>query len=240
MVNARPKPNCAGIDQIHLDLVSSRRLPITNNHWLLTSPTASVSPVNLTLTILLVLFGLALRVYVVLAWLFPPLIRPFFWLIVHSVMRFRVYETSNLPKTGGGLIVSNHVTYFDWLLLWVASPRRVRFVLWEGFYRNPFFRFMLSFARHRTIRVDNSRGRAHAIIESLDRIAEHLRQGELVVLFPEQTLTRNGQMLPFGRGPRTGDETTSRQHPDHPDAPRQPLGFDLQLASWQAHLQMAT
>ena len=154
---------------------------------------------NIALTILLILFGLAL-LYVVLAWIFPPIIRPFFWLIVHTTMRFRVYETENLPKTGGGLIVSNHVTYFDWLLLWVASPRRVRFVLWQGFYGNAFFRLMLSFARHRTIRVDNARGRAHAIIESLDRIAEHIRQGELVIIFPEQTLTRNGQMLPFGRG----------------------------------------
>ena len=164
----------------------------------------------ITLTILLLALT-AFAIYVLLAWLFPPLIRPFFWLIVHTLMRFRVYETKNVPKTGGALLVSNHVTYYDWLLLWVASPRRVRFVLWEGFYKNPLFRFMLSFARHRTIRVDNSRGRAHAVIESLDRIAEHLRQGELVVLFPEQTLTRNGQMLPFGRGL----ERVMKQLPDN-------------------------
>jgi acyl-[acyl-carrier-protein]-phospholipid O-acyltransferase/long-chain-fatty-acid--[acyl-carrier-protein] ligase len=142
----------------------------------------------------------AVLAYVVLAWLVPPLLRPLFWVLAHTVYRFRVYHAERVPATGPVLIVSNHVTYVDWLLLWVACPHPVTFVLWSGFYKNPVARFFLSYARHRTIAIDNARNRPHAAMDALSRIAESLNAGRAVVVFPEQTLTRNGEMLPFGRG----------------------------------------
>src|SRR5262249_49086580 len=104
------------------------------------------------------------------------------------------------PKTGGGLIVCNHVSYVDWLLLWVACPRPVTFVLWGGYYRNPILRFFLSWVRNNTIRIDNRTTRPHALADSLKQVAAALDAGRLVVVFPEGRLTRSGTMLPFGRG----------------------------------------
>ncbi len=149
--------------------------------------------------VFLSLLGLLL-LYAVLTRVFPRLLRPFLWVVAHLLYRLRVHHQDRVPKTGGGLIVCNHASYVDWLLLWVASPRPVTFVLWGGYYRNPILRFFLSWVRNNTIPIDNRTNRPHAVIDSLKRIAAALDAGQLVVLFPEGRLTRSGNMFPFGRG----------------------------------------
>jgi acyl-[acyl-carrier-protein]-phospholipid O-acyltransferase/long-chain-fatty-acid--[acyl-carrier-protein] ligase len=135
-----------------------------------------------------------------LTWLFPPLLRPFLWAFMHACYRFRAYHPERIPTSGGVLIVSNHVSRLDWLVYWVACPRPVLFVTWSGYYRNPLLRFFLSWARHRTIRVDSRPLRPHAVGDSLKVAAEALDAGNVVVMFPEGRLSRTGQMLPFRRG----------------------------------------
>ncbi len=139
-------------------------------------------------------------VYVILTWIFPIFLRPFFWVIAHGLYRFRAYHRDRIPPVGGGLIVCNHTSYLDWLILWVACPRPATFVLWGGYYRNTILRFFLSWARHNTIRIDNRTTRPRAITDGLKQIAKVLDSGQLVVIFPEGGLTRSGNMLPFGRG----------------------------------------
>ncbi len=138
--------------------------------------------------------------YLALAWIYPPLLRPVLWLLAHTLYRFRVLNSENIPKVGGALIVCNHVSYVDWLALWVASPRSVRFVLWNGYYRNPLPRFLLSWARRNTIRIDDRVNRPHAVVAGLKQVAAALDAGEIVVIFPEGQVTRSGNMFPFGRG----------------------------------------
>src|SRR5207302_1449402 len=81
-----------------------------------------------------------------------------------------------------------------------AAPRRVRFILWSGYYQNPLLRFFLSFVRHRTVRLNNRVTSPHAVSDALDEVTAALNAGEAVLIFPEGRLTRNGQMRPFGRG----------------------------------------
>src|SRR5580698_5888133 len=138
--------------------------------------------------------------FVTLTWVFPILLRPFFWGIVHGFYRFRIFHPDHIPRVGGGLIVCNHASYIDWLILWIACPQRTKFVLWGGYYRNPIGRFFLSWGRDNTIRIDNRTTRPHAVLEGLKQIARTLDSGQLVVIFPEGGLTRSGNMLPFGRG----------------------------------------
>ena len=97
------------------------------------------------------LFHFLFPLYALLAWVFPVLLRPLFWLVTHALYRFSVYHRVHIPVAGPALVVCNHVTYLDWLLLWIASPRPLRFVIWTGFYRNPVLRFVLSYGRHHTI-----------------------------------------------------------------------------------------
>lgn len=147
------------------------------------------------------LYGsLAVVVYFTFLWIFPPAIRPLFWAITRTLYRIEIYGADRVPRTGPVLLACNHVTYLDWLILWATCPRRISFVIWNGFDGNPVLRFGLSFARHRLIRIDNARNRPHAMAAALRAVADKLKAGEAVLIFPEGTLTRNGQMLPFGRG----------------------------------------
>jgi len=146
------------------------------------------------------LLFLIVPLYCLVGWFVTSLWDPVYWLLARMMHRVNVYHADRIPKTGPCLICSNHVTYIDWILLWTASPRPVTFVLAAKFYKNPFFRFILSFARSRTIRIDTTRGRPHAMIEALNIVVNALDEGRVVVVFPEGTLSRNGQMLPFGRG----------------------------------------
>ena len=148
-----------------------------------------------TLTILA-----AVGCYVVAAWLWPALMTPVFWAVTHLGYRFRVRGREFVPSDGPALIVCNHVTYLDWLFLWVGTPRPLTYVIWSGFDSNGLMKLGLSFARRRLIQIDNARGRPHATAAALDRIAAALDEGRAVVVFAEGTLTRNGHMLPFGRG----------------------------------------
>ena len=148
----------------------------------------------------LAIVGGSVLLYAVLTWVYPPLLRPLLWLVAHAFYHLRAYHRDRIPATGGALVVCNHVSYIDWLVLWPACPRRVKFVLWGTYYRNPIFRFFLSWARHNTIRIDDRVNRPHAVADSLKQVAAALDAGEVVVIFPEGRLTRSGNMLPFGRG----------------------------------------
>ncbi len=135
-----------------------------------------------------------------LTWALPSLLRPLLWLVANGLYRFTVYHRSRVPAQGGVLVIPNHVSYVDWLLLWVACPRPVTFVLWGRYYRNPILRFFLSWARRNTVRVADRTTHPHAVNSSLKQIAAALDAGRVVVMFPEGALTRTGNMLPFGRG----------------------------------------
>lgn len=139
-------------------------------------------------------------VWAVACWISPPLIRPVWWQLIHSLYRFRAFGQANVPESGPALIVCNHVSRLDWMLLWLACPRPVTIMLWGGYYSNPIFAFWLSYARNRTVRIENRANSPHATADALDQAAETLKAGHILLVFPEGRLTRNGQMRPFGRG----------------------------------------
>jgi acyl-[acyl-carrier-protein]-phospholipid O-acyltransferase/long-chain-fatty-acid--[acyl-carrier-protein] ligase len=137
--------------------------------------------------------------YLLLAFLFPTLfLRPISWLAMRTLYRIHTEGRENIPATGPVLLLSNHVTYIDWLLIWYSSPRPVRFVAWAGWLKNPLFRWFLK--RTNSILIDGEGG-PKQIVRSLQQITAALEAGEVVCLFPEGALTRaGGQMLPFRRG----------------------------------------
>ncbi|QEL18192.1 AMP-binding protein [Limnoglobus roseus] len=142
----------------------------------------------------------ALVAFLAVAWMFPSLLRTLWWVLLHTRYRFRVHHQESIPKTGPALLVCNHTCYIDWMIFWVSSPRPVRYVMWAGYQKNPVLRFFLSWVRHRLVLLDNRSTRPHAIADSLKAVAAALDAGEVVLVYPEGRLSRNGQMLPFGRG----------------------------------------
>jgi acyl-[acyl-carrier-protein]-phospholipid O-acyltransferase / long-chain-fatty-acid--[acyl-carrier-protein] ligase len=136
--------------------------------------------------------------YLALCYLFPrAFLRPLWWLITRCHYRMRVFNAARFPKTGGVLVVSNHVSYVDWMLLWMACPRRVRFIAAASHSNNPFLKFCLRVGN--TIPVDGRSG-PKAMIRSMKGIAEALDRGEVICVFPEGKLTRTSNMANFSRG----------------------------------------
>jgi acyl-[acyl-carrier-protein]-phospholipid O-acyltransferase/long-chain-fatty-acid--[acyl-carrier-protein] ligase len=147
-------------------------------------------PLAITLEVILGVF--------VLFWLFPFFFfRIFLWILTHTIYRVRVLGKLNVPKTGGALLVCNHVSYIDWLLLLAAQPRFIRFVVFAGWTKRWGLRHLLRWAG--VIPIDGSGG-PRGIITSLRAASDAVARGELVCIFAEGRFTRNGFMLPFHRG----------------------------------------
>jgi len=105
----------------------------------------------------------------------------------------RVIGVDNIPKEGGVLLVCNHVSYVDVVILGVISPRPIRFLSFEGFERSWITRFIMRTMR--TIPVAESKAK-----DAIHKASDALKAGEVVCIFPEGHVTRNGGILPLSRG----------------------------------------
>src|SRR5881409_199754 len=113
-------------------------------------------------------------------------------LLVRCFYRVTALGLENLPG-GGFLLVPNHITWVDALLLQLACPRPIRYVIDEEYYDQPILYPLLSTLGCIPINIRHSRS---AIRAATEKIAE----GEIVCLFPEGQLERTGTLLRLQRG----------------------------------------
>lgn len=159
-------------------------------------PVGSSESVGTNLMVGLLLLALG---YVGLSWIWPhPVLKLWWWFCTHTAWRLRVLGVENIPKTGPALLVSNHVSYIDWMFIFAACPRRVRILVWSGYWRNPIWAFFLTWVR--AIPIDNRNPTPAGILEAFAKAKQALNSGQLVLFFAEGRLTRNGFMRPFHRG----------------------------------------
>jgi acyl-[acyl-carrier-protein]-phospholipid O-acyltransferase/long-chain-fatty-acid--[acyl-carrier-protein] ligase len=107
--------------------------------------------------------------------------------------RLNVIGLKNLPAQGGVLMLGNHISWVDWAMVQMASPRPVRFVMEREIYERWYLKRFLDFFGV----VPISRGSSRQAIKT---VSELLNQGEVVCLFPEGTISKNGQLSEFKRG----------------------------------------
>ncbi|MBT8036933.1 MAG: MFS transporter [Verrucomicrobiae bacterium] len=109
------------------------------------------------------------------------------------VYRIRVLHADRVPAQGGVLLIANHVSYVDAFVLSVACPRKVRFLMYDGYFKRPWIgRFVKLFD---TVPISETRAK-----EALRVAAEALEKGSVVCVFPEGQLARTGAMNEFKRG----------------------------------------
>ena len=125
------------------------------------------------------------------------LVRFILWMATHSVYRIRVQGHDNIPTSGGALLVANHMSLVDALLLIASSERPIRFLIDKGIYDLPYVK---PFARLTRAIPVSSNLRPREMLQSLRGASGAIRSGELVCIFAEGEITRIGQMLPFRRG----------------------------------------
>lgn len=129
------------------------------------------------------------------------------WLLSHTIYRVRHEGLEQIPEEGPVLLVCNHVTYMDALVLAGAVRRPVRFVMDYRIFRTPVLGAVFRLAR--TIPIA-PRSQAPDIHErAFDAIDEQLRDGQVVCIFPEGRLTKDGDVDRF----RTGVETIVQRYP---------------------------
>lgn len=125
------------------------------------------------------------------------LIRLLLWLLTHTFYRVKVRHASNLPEEGPGLLVCNHVSLADALLVIASTQRPIRFIVHQEVHDKWWVKPISKMLR--TIPI-TSEARPREMLKSLSTASDCLRNGELVCIFAEGQITRTGQMLPFRRG----------------------------------------
>ncbi len=142
------------------------------------------------------LVTVAATVYVL--YLLPDaLLRLLLWIATHTLYRIHLEGRENVPAKGGALIVPNHVSMVDAVLLIASIDRPIRFLMFKGSYDHPLVK---PFAKIMGVIPISSQLRPREMIQSLRTATQALKDGEIVCIFPEGQMTRIGQMLPFRRG----------------------------------------
>ncbi len=128
------------------------------------------------------------------------------WLLVHSVYRLEKRGMENIPEKGAAVLVCNHVSFVDALVIMAGSPRPARFVMDHHIFKVPVMSFI--FRTVKAIPIAPARENEALLNAAYDHIAEALEDGELVCIFPEGTITQTGDINPFRSGVRRIVERT--------------------------------
>lgn len=126
------------------------------------------------------------------------LLRFVVWLLIHTVYRLRVDGLERVPEHGAAVIVCNHVSFVDALVITAACRRPIRFVMDHRIYRLPVLNFV--FRAGRVIPIAPMKEDAAMTERAFDEIAAALTAGELVGIFPEGRITDNGEVGTFRSG----------------------------------------
>ncbi|PWB32824.1 glycerol acyltransferase [Pseudomonas sp. SDI] len=120
------------------------------------------------------------------------------WLLSHSMYRVEHRDLHKIPDQGAALLVCNHVSFVDALLIGGAVRRPIRFVMYYKIYRLPVLNFIFRTAGAIPIAGRNEDLATYE--QAFERIAAYLADGELVCIFPEGKLTRDGEIDEFKGG----------------------------------------
>jgi 1-acyl-sn-glycerol-3-phosphate acyltransferase len=119
------------------------------------------------------------------------------WLLVHTLYRMKKCG-AHFPESGAALLVCNHVSFVDALVISAACRRPMRFIMDEAIFRAPIVRTLASGMK--AIPIASAKDDADILERAFELIAEALRDGQLVCIFPEGRLTRDGEIAVFRAG----------------------------------------
>ena len=160
-------------------------------YWLLSGPLGLSAP-----AIFLVGGIVTVPVTVIIVRLLPfQTTRLAVQLVINCMYRVRVKGLENVPPQGGALVVANHVSWADGVLLGLACPRHPRMVAYAKYFESPWLNWFGRIGR--IIPIGTTR---KSMAESIRQAREALQNGEIVCIFPEGGISRDGQMQEFRPG----------------------------------------
>ena len=126
------------------------------------------------------------------------LIRFVAWILIHTIHRVHAVDPERIPEQGAAVLVCNHVSYVDAIVIMAASPRPIRFVMDHRIFKIPVLSWV--FRNARAIPIAPAREDAAMMEKAYDEIANALAEGDLVCIFPEGKLTVTGELNDFKGG----------------------------------------
>ncbi len=123
------------------------------------------------------------------------------WMLTHTMYRVTHKNLDNIPDEGPAVLVCNHVSYVDGLLIAGSCRRPIRFVMFEPIYNLPVLNFI--FRTGKAIPITSERINPDTFHNAFEQIALALDDDELICIFPEGKLTKDGEMDRFRRGIET-------------------------------------
>ncbi len=139
----------------------------------------------------------AVSVYIFL--LLPEfLLRLVMWFLIHTIYRVEESGLDHVPLSGPAIIVCNHVSYVDALVIGAKLRRPVRFVMHKHIFTVP--GLGLLFRLYKAIPIASAKTDPETLAAAMDQVADELARGQLVGIFPEGHLTHDGEIDIFRSG----------------------------------------
>ena len=120
------------------------------------------------------------------------------WVASRFVYRFKVQGDEHIPTQGAAVLVCNHVSFVDAVLLMAASPRPIRFIMDHRIFKVPLLGWLFKLAK--AIPIAPQKEDPEAYEAAFDVAAQVLREGDLLAIFPEGGITQDGRLQPFKGG----------------------------------------
>jgi 1-acyl-sn-glycerol-3-phosphate acyltransferase len=156
--------------------------------------------VGLTIPQVFLVIGLLNAVVAFYIFMLVPeyLLRFVAFLVTRVVYRFKVRGDEHIPVSGAAILVCNHVSFIDPVLMMAASPRPIRFIMDHSIFRIPVLGWFFKLAK--AIPIASQRDDPAIYEQAFKRAREVLDDGDLLCIFPEGAITRNGELGEFKGG----------------------------------------
>ncbi|TDJ46544.1 MAG: MFS transporter [Gammaproteobacteria bacterium] len=126
------------------------------------------------------------------------LMRFIVWILIHTVYRIRKEGLERIPERGPAILACNHVSYVDALVIAGCVRRPIRFVMYHKIFQIPLLRFVFRTAG--AIPIASRKENPELLERAFEQIADSLQKGQLVCIFPEGRITRDGALNVFRPG----------------------------------------
>ena len=120
------------------------------------------------------------------------------WVALHTIYRVKSINLDVIPDKGPAILVCNHVSFVDALIIAGYTRRPVRFVMDHTLYNMPVMGWIFKMAK--VIPIAPKHENPEVLEKAYQQIDEYLDRGELMCIFPEAAITRDGEMAEFKRG----------------------------------------
>ena len=120
------------------------------------------------------------------------------WVASRLVYRYRVTGDEHIPADGPAVLVANHVSFVDAVLLMAASPRPIRFIMDHRIFKVPVLGWIFRLAK--CIPIAPQKDDPATYQRAFDTAAQVLREGDLLGIFPEGGITKDGTLQEFKGG----------------------------------------